>query len=494
MSTLSISLTSLLRHLCHQGVRGDLSVTISQIAEDSRRVCPGALFVAIPGTHHDGHRYIQAAISSGAVAVVGERADLDVPVTYILVENSRQALAEAAAAFYRFPTERLFTVGVTGTNGKTSTTTLAAAVLGESQTALSNTVRNALERHCDLTTPSAIELQRLAYEALTSGKQHFVIEVSAHALSQYRVHAIDFDVGVFTNLTHDHLDYYGSMERYLQAKLLLFQYLRPSATAIINGDDPYATHFIRATHARVLTYGLGAHHDLWADEIVLHPTGSRFTVHTPAGLLPIETLLPGEFSVYNILAAIAVGLVRGRSLEQIKQGIESVRAVPGRCERYTTRDGVHIVVDFAHSPDALERVLKMLKRFYPRVICVFGCGGESDPYKRPIMGEISGRYADYTIITSDNPKREDPLAIIAQIEFGIRPLQAAYEAIADRPQAILRALALARAGDCVLIAGKGHERTQIFADREIPYNDSDFLRERGIISQSPSSYARISSR
>ncbi|MCS6903375.1 MAG: UDP-N-acetylmuramoyl-L-alanyl-D-glutamate--2,6-diaminopimelate ligase [Candidatus Bipolaricaulota bacterium] len=481
MSTLSISLKTLLADVPHSAVQGDLSVTISQITEDSRKISPGALFVAIPGTHHDGHRYIESAVSNGAIAVIGERADIRVPVTYVLVENSRRALAQAAAAFYRFPGEKLFTVGVTGTNGKTSTTTLAAAVLGESQTALSNTVCNALERHCDFTTPSATELQRFAYEALTAGKQHLVVEVSAHALSQYRVHSIDFDVGVFTNLTHDHLDYYGSMERYLQAKLLLFKDLRPSATAIINGDDPYAAHFIQATRARVLTYGLQAHHDLWADEIVLTPSGSRFTVHTPAGLLPIETTLPGEFSVYNILAAIGVGLVRGRSLEQIKQGIESVETVPGRCERYVTREGVHVIVDFAHSPDALERVLKMLKRFYPRAICAFGCGGESDPYKRPIMGEISGRYADYTIITSDNPKREDPLAIIAQIESGIRPLGVAYEAIADRPRAILRALELARAGDCVLIAGKGHERTQIFADREIRFNDSDFLRERGII-------------
>lgn len=484
MSTLSISLKSLLAYVQHSAVQGNPSVMISQIADDSRKVSPGALFVAIPGARYDGHSFIDAAVAQGAVAVIGERADIRVSVPYIIVENSRRALAESAGAFYRFPTEKLFTVGVTGTNGKTSTTMLAAAALGASQTALSNTVCNALERHNDFTTPGAPELQRLAYEALTSGKQHFVIEVSAHALSQYRVHSIDFDVGVFTNLTHDHLDYYSSMERYLQAKLLLFQNLRPSATAIINGDDLYATHFIRATRARVLTYGLSAEHDLWADEIALAPTGSRFTVYSPAGALPIETPLPGEFSVYNILAAIGVGLVCGRSLEQIKLGIESVKGVPGRCERYTTRDGVHVIVDFAHSPDALERVLKMLKRFYDRVICVFGCGGESDPYKRPIMGEISGRYADYTIITSDNPKSEEPLAIIEQIVSGIRPLDVAYEAIPDRPRAILRALELARAGDCVLIAGKGHERTQIFADHEIFFNDSDFLHERGILVKS----------
>ncbi len=482
-STPPTPLKTLLSHIRHSTVRGELSVMISQITDDSRRVLPGTLFVAIPGAQHDGHSYIDRAVAQGAAAVIGERSDIRVPVTYIVVEKSRRALAEAAAAFYRFPTEKLFTVGVTGTNGKTSTTVLTAAALGETETALSNTVCNALERHNDLTTPCATELQYLACEALSLAQKNFVIEVSAHALSQDRVHGIDFDVAVFTNLTHDHLDYYGSMERYLQAKLLLFQNLRPGATAIINGDDSYSLRFIRATRARVLTYGLHTQNDLWAEEIVLTQAGSRFRVHSPAGLLPIETALPGEFSIYNIMAAIGVGLVRGRSLEQIKIGVESVKAVLGRCEQYKTRDGVHVVVDFAHSPDALERVLKMLKRFHNRVICLFGCGGESDPYKRPLMGEISGRYADYTIITSDNPKREEPRVIIEQIEAGIRTSGAAYEAIPDRPQAILRALEIAGSGDCVLIAGKGHERTQVFADREVLFNDSNFLRERGILAR-----------
>ncbi len=481
MSIQSISLKALLPHIKHSTVRGDCAVSVSQITDDSREVEPGALFVAMPGAQHDGHHYMGAAIAKGAVAVIGERADIQLParVAYILTDNSRRALAEAAAAFYRFPTDKLFTVGVTGTNGKTSTTALAAAALGAAETALSNTLSNALDNA--FTTPQATKLQRLAHEALCANKEHLVIEVSAHALSQYRVHGIAFDVAVFTNLTHDHLDYYGTMEKYLQAKLRLFNNLRPRATAIINGDDPYAQRFIEATPARVWTYGLNSQYDLWAEEIELTPQGSRFTVQSPAGALRIETPLPGEFYIYNIMAAIGVGLARGRPLAKIRSGIESVKQIEGRCERYRTPSGAQIVIDFAHSPDSLEKMLQMLKRFYSRVICVFGCGGESDQYKRPLMGAISGRWADYTIITSDNPKREDPQAIMHQIEEGIRPLGVPYEALVARPRAILRALEIARSGDCILIAGKGHERTQIFADREIAFNDREFLRARGII-------------
>jgi UDP-N-acetylmuramyl-tripeptide synthetase len=477
----SKTLSELLANLPYRAVWGDRSVRITQITDDSREVQPGALFVAIPGAQHDGHHYIGTAIAKGAVAIVGQRADLKLPahIPYVLVWDSRRALAQLACAFYDFPTEKLFTVGVTGTNGKTSVATLAAAVLGES--ALSTTVKNALEHDLPYTTPGAVEIQRRAWEAVHSGQKHFVLEVSAHALSQERVYGIDFDVAIFTNLTHDHLDYYRSMEEYLRAKLRLFEGLRPDARAIINGDDPYAHAFLKATRARVWTYGFSPHDDLWADGIELRPEGSRFVAHTPVGDLPIETSLPGEFYVSNILAAIGVGIERGLDLELIKERVESVRQIEGRCERYSTRDGVFIWIDFAHSPDSLEKMLRTVKSFYPRVICVFGCGGESDPYKRPIMGEISGRFADYTLITSDNPKSEDPEKIVRQIESGIAPLRVPYEVIVDRGRAILRAFELARPGDCVLIAGKGHERTQIFSDHEIEFNDREFLRGLGII-------------
>ncbi len=477
----SRTLQELLAALPHRAVYGDRSVRIAHITDDSREVRPGALFVAIVGSHHDGHHYIGTAIAKGAVAIVGQRADLALPahIPYVLVWDSRRALAQLACAFYDFPTEKLFTVGVTGTNGKTSVATLSAAVLGES--ALSTTVQNALEHNLPYTTPGAVEIQRRAWEAVHSGQKHFVLEVSAHALSQERVYGIDFDVAIFTNLTHDHLDYYRSMEEYLRAKLRLFEGLRPDARAIINSDDPYAQAFLKATRARVWTYGFSPHNDLWADGIELRPEGSRFVAHTPAGDLPIETSLPGEVYVSNILTAIGVGIECGLDLELIKERIESVRQIEGRCERYSTRDGVSIWIDFAHSPDSLEKMLRTVKRFYSRVICVFGCGGESDPYKRPIMGEVSGRLADYTIITSDNPKSEDPEKIVRQIESGIAPLGVPYEVIVDRGRAIVRAVELARPGDCVLIAGKGHERTQIFSDYEIEFNDREFLREHGLL-------------
>jgi UDP-N-acetylmuramoyl-L-alanyl-D-glutamate--2,6-diaminopimelate ligase len=477
----SKTLSELLANLPHRAVWGDRSVRIAHITDDSREVQPGALFVAIVGSQHDGHHYIGTAIAKGAVAIVGQRADLKLParIPYVLVWDSRRALAQLACAFYDFPTEKLFTVGVTGTNGKTSVATLSAAVLGES--ALSTTVQNALEHDLPYTTPGAVEIQRRAWEAVHSGQKHFVLEVSAHALSQERVYGIDFDVAIFTNLTHDHLDYYRSMEEYLRAKLRLFEDLRPEARAIINGDDPYSQAFLQATKARVWTYGFSPHNDLWADGVELRPEGSRFVAHTPVGDLPIETSLPGEFYVSNILAAIGVGIERGLDLELIKERIESVRQIEGRCERYRTRNGVFVWIDFAHSPDSLEKMLRTVKRFYSRVICVFGCGGESDPYKRPIMGEISGRFADYTLITSDNPKSEDPEKIVRQIEAGIAPLGVPYEVIVDRGRAILRACELARPGDCVLIAGKGHERTQIFSDHEIEFNDREFLREHGVI-------------
>jgi UDP-N-acetylmuramoyl-L-alanyl-D-glutamate--2,6-diaminopimelate ligase len=482
MKTLhSKSLHELLVFVSHRAVYGDRSIRISQITDDSREVQPGALFVAVPGTRSDGHHFIGTALAKGAVAVAGQRADLKLPahIPYVLVPQSRRALAELACAFYDFPTKKLYTVGVTGTNGKTSVATLSAAVLGES--ALSTTVHNALEHDSPYTTPGAVEIQRRAWEAVKREQKHFVLEVSAHALSQERVCGIDFDIAIFTNLTHDHLDYYHTMDEYLHAKLKLFAGLRLEARAIINGDDPYAQDFIKATRARIWTYGLNAHYDLWADQIKLSPDGSRFVAHTPVGSVSIETRLPGEFYVYNILAALGVGVERGLALEVIKARLESVRQIEGRCERYRTRDGVFIWIDFAHSPDSLEKMLRTLKSFYPRVISVFGCGGESDRYKRPIMGEISGRLADFTIITSDNPKGEDPEAIVRQIESGIRPLGMPYEVIIDRPKAIVRALELARPGECILIAGKGHERTQIFSDREIEFNDREFLRGLGII-------------
>jgi UDP-N-acetylmuramoyl-L-alanyl-D-glutamate--2,6-diaminopimelate ligase len=483
-------LEALLRALEHEVITssGKLEGEIHKIAFDSRTVGPGSLFVAIPGSKHDGHDYIPEAIERGAVAIIGERALSLEDVTYIQVSNSRRALALLAAAFFDHPTRRLYTVGITGTKGKTTVAHLAWSLLGPEETEVLSTISNNLQRGLPNTTPDPITIQRLAAEALRSGKRNFVLEVSAHALSQERVLGVEFVAAVFTNLSHDHLDYYRTMEDYFRAKQRLFMMLPPTATAIVNGDDPHSSRLISSTRAQILTYGLSKG-EIHAEEVQLGLAGSWLLIRTPHGQIELEPALPGKFNVYNVLAAIGVGLARGLDLSRIKAGIEAVKGVPGRFERYPTRAGFDVVIDFAHSPDALYQVLSALRPYYRRIIAVFGCGGESDRAKRPIMGQISGRLSDYTIITSDNPKSEEPGMIIAEIEAGIKGI-APYEAIVDRRAAIRRAIALAQPGDVVLIAGKGHERTQVFADREEEFNDLDFLRAEGLIRASAPVQAR----
>lgn len=461
---------------------------VTGIQYDSRRVQPGDLFVAIPGHRADGHEFIADAIERGAVALVGERSELNpeppANVTYITVENARCALARLACAFYDHPTRELFTVGVTGTKGKTSVAHFSAAVLGEEKTVLISTITNSLRRDLEQTTPEAPLIQKIAHQAVIRGKRHLVLEASAHGLSLERVRSADFDAAVFTNLTHDHLDFYGDRERYLEAKLRLFRALKPSATALVNIDDPAGPDVIRATKAHVVTYGLCSEAEVWAEGIKQTANDIRSLVHTPWGSTRLQLGFPGVSYLYNALAALGVGLVRGLSSAEVASRLEAVSHIEGRMERHPTGEGYTVVIDFAHSPASLEQTLKTLRPFYDRLITVFGCGGDSDREKRPIMGGISARYSDHTIVTSDNPKSEDPRCIIEEIERGI-PHGCAYEAIVDRKDAIRRALELAEPQDCLLIAGKGHERTQIFKDREIPFNDRDYLVELGVISHSP---------
>ncbi len=476
-------LRELLLGLECESVRGPLDPLVHRIISDSRQARPGDLFVAIRGSKHDGHEHVLEALRRGAVAVVCERisSHRSLNVTYITVKDSRKALADLACAFYDHPTRRLFTVGVTGTKGKSSVAHLSAAVLGLEQTELISTITNALQRGTEQTTPEAPEIQRIAWEAVQVEKTHFVLEVSAHALSQERVRGVDFNAAIFTNLSHDHLDYYGRTEDYLQAKLRLFTQLPPTGTAIVNLDDPISHRVIAATRARVWTYGLMRAADIWADELELGPDGSQALVHTPQGTFPLRLHFPGSFYIQNALAAVGVGLLRELPLSLIRDRLEAVRHLEGRLERFVTPEGVTIVIDFAHSPDSLAKAIRTLRPFYSQMITVFGCGGDSDRRKRPMMGTISGCLSDYTIITSDNPKSEDPEMIIHEIEEGLRALGVPYEAIVDRGRAIRRALELARPGDCVLIAGKGHERTQIFKDYQVPFNDKAYLKELGVI-------------
>lgn len=458
-------------------------LSITGIAYDSRRLKTGNVFVAICGEHYDGHDYIEEALRRGAVAIVGEHLQKRIPaeVPYLKVRSARRALAELSCAFYRFPTGKLFTVGVTGTKGKTSVAHLSASVLDCDKTELISTVTNVQQRGLNCTTPEAPEIQEVAADALEDGKRNLVMEVSAHALSLDRVHGCRFGAAVFTNLSQDHFDYYGGFDDYLGAKLELFRLLGPEATAIINADDAYGESVARATRARILRFGLSAHADIGAEAIRLGPDGARFIAHTPKGELPLMIHFPGQISVYNALAAIGVGVARGLPLDQIKRGVERVHRIEGRFERYQTVKGQTVIIDFAHSPASLEQAILTIKPFYKRLITVFGCGGDSDPYKRPLMGAISACLSDYTIITNDNPKSEDPEAIIMQIVSGLKGLNRSYEAIPDRRAAIWRALDLAEPGDVILIAGKGHEQTQIFRNHEVSFNDECFLREEGLV-------------
>ena len=454
-------------------------IEVVGIAQDSRRVRPGEIFVAIPGFVADGHDYIPDAVARGAIAVVGERR-VEASVPQLVVPDSRIALAQLAAAFYGDPTRELFTVGVTGTNGKTTVCHLSAHLLGEGRTALLSTV--ALEErgiHA-VTTPESPFIQRFARAALDSGRENLVIEASSAGLALHRTDGVDFDAAVFTNLTHDHLDFHPDWDSYLAAKLRLFQGLKPGAAAIVNRDDPAAPRFIAATQGRVLTYAIHRAADLRAIEIEYHRDRTAFTLVAQGSEVRIELRLPAEYNVYNALAAAGVGLAKGLELAEIGEALRTAPAVPGRHQTLRAVTGATVIVDFAHSPDSLARTLRFLRPRYRRVICVFGCGGASDRAKRPIMGKISGELADFTILTTDNPKDEPPARIIDEIEAGIKNTNGRYTRIVDRRDAIRRAIEISGAGDVVLLAGKGHEPYQIVGHKFVPYSDAGFLRDEGL--------------
>ncbi len=451
-------------------------VIISGITDDSRRVQSGYLFVAIAGYLDDGHRYIDEAIGRGACAVVVERATTcSVPV--ICVSDARLALSHLSAAFAGNPTRKLFTVGVTGTNGKTTVCHFIAHVLGEVKTALVTTVANEQRNLHAVTTPGSPIIQQLAKMALLEGKANFVLEVSSAGLMLKRVAGVDFDVAVFTNLTHDHLDFHIDRRRYLDAKLLLFRNLKVGACAIVNIDDPASEEVIASTNATVVTYSVHRSADFRATNISYDSQRTVFTLQASNNKVITELHLPGEHNVYNAVAAAAAGNAQGMSLQAISHALGESHGVPGRYQFFRANNGATVVVDFAHSPDSLEKMLQSLRPFHRKVICVFGCGGECDAEKRPMMGRISGELADFTILTNDNPKTEDREEIIAQIEKGIRATAGVYEKIVSRRQAIRRAITIAASGDVVLLAGKGHEPYQIVGHEFVPYSDAAFLRE-----------------
>ena len=445
---------------------------ITGVQYDSRKVELGNLFVAIKGFETDGHTYIRQALDNGAIAIlISDEAYCSVEYPWILVEDSRLALAEMSSAFYGHPSEKLKLIGVTGTNGKTTTTNLICDII-EAQghkTGLIGTIHNRIGDRVlegSRTTPESLDLQRMLAEMVDEGIGYAVMEVSSHALELQRVACCDFDMAVFTNLTQDHLDYHETMDNYCKAKTMLFRTLGAKGekaglakTAIINIDDAWSNHFMVASNAPVITYGIEKDGSWKAEDVQVTAEGVRYTVDG----LPVNLQLNGKFNVYTSLAALAVGEALGFPVADVIKALEQVPGIAGRFQKVEGGQDYTVIVDYAHTPDGLENVISTAKAFAKgRVITVFGCGGDRDRTKRPLMGKVAAKLSNYCVVTSDNPRTEDPNQIIADILPGVQEYmtEAAYTVEPDRRKAIAFATAMAKPGDVVLLAGKGHETYQ----------------------------------
>lgn len=458
-------------------VKGSKEIEITGLCENSNLVCPGNLFIAKKGSSHDGARFIEGAVAAGANCVLTDLYDPFLSVTQLIHPDVRQIEGLIAARYYNHPSKELKVVGITGTNGKTTTGFLTRHMLEKMgmQTGLIGTVDwivGQSRMQGARTTPDVITCHKLLREMVTTGCKAAVMEVSSHGLDQQRVEKIDFDVAVFTNLSEEHLDYHGTMETYAEAKSKLFEQLSDDKVAILNVDDPI--HF--ETKARVLTYGIHHPADLMGREVQLSEKKLEFIATYEGKRVPITSKLIGGFNVSNILAAIATCFSLGYSIEECAQSLKSFSGVKGRLQRIQNKLDLHIFVDFAHSPGALENVLKTIQTIKKgKLITVFGAGGDRDREKRPLMGKIAEQLSDLCIVTSDNPRSEDPQVIAREIAAGFEEGAPIIEL--DRKKAITKAIESAKMGDVVLIAGKGHEASQEFAHRVVPFDDVETARE-----------------
>lgn len=474
-------------------VVGSPDIEVAGIALDSREVEKGTLFAAMPGAHVDGCAFIGDAVGRGACAVLVERAGESVPVTQVIVEDIRGALAEVSARFYGYPSRRIKLVGVTGTNGKTTTTYLIESILKAAgfNPGVIGTINyryGSGTYPAPHTTPQAPQLQRVLKEMADSGVTHCVMEVSSHSLEQKRVLGCVFSVAVFTNLTHEHLDYHRTMEGYFGSKKALFSMAASSGgTGAVNIDDERGG-LIKKEFPGSMTYSLRQGADIYPLGYSLLPGGTEAEVSTPAGIVTVRSHLVGEYNLQNILAAISAGCAIGLDPKAIGAGIAALERVPGRLEKIEALEPkrFNAYVDYAHTADALERTLNALRKVTRgRLITVFGCGGNRDRLKRPEMGEVSVRLSDITIVTSDNPRDEDPLEIIREVEAGIKGVARCapgdssagkcYMTIPERSEAIKKAVETARNGDTVLLAGKGHEDCQIVKGQRLRFSDFEAL-------------------
>ena len=457
------------------------------IASDSRQVKEKTLFVAVRGPLQDGHRYIDEALKRKAAAIVLEdriflpKEKPSIPT--IFVKDSRAALNKLADVFFGFPYQHISSVGITGTNGKTTVTYLVRSILRSTgiKCGLIGTIGykgSEENRPLPNTTPGVLELHQLFKEMVDAGLTHVAMEVSSHALDQERVEGIIFKSVLFTNLTQDHLDYHKNMETYFKAKeKLFFDYVDTKTHFIINADDLFGQRLLASLRGSVWSYGFSQKARIRATHYELSREGSHLTVDVPGGSLDITTRLVGKHNLYNILAALAFGIAEGLDLMRIKKGIEEVQGVPGRLDCIDSKKGFSIFVDYAHTDDALKNVLESLRVILHngRIITVFGCGGDRDKEKRPKMGRVAGTLSDYCIVTSDNPRREDPGLIIQGIVAGMDKKN--FEIEIDRKAAIQKALRMAQKGDFVLVAGKGHETYQVVKDNILPFDDKAVIIE-----------------
>jgi UDP-N-acetylmuramoyl-L-alanyl-D-glutamate--2,6-diaminopimelate ligase len=466
---------------------GPVDRTVESIAYDSRRVQRNGLFVALRGEKVDGHEFIEQALEKGATVIVSEREEKRARATCVMVENTRTAMADLAASFYGFPVRKLKLAGVTGTNGKTTTTFLIKHICEKAglRCGLIGTVRYEIGERilpATRTTPESLDVQELLAQIVNAGCKAAAMEVSSHALAQERTRGLEWDTAVFTNLTQDHLDFHGTMEDYFDAKAKLFTQLaaqqkKRKPVAVVNIDDRYGEQLLNRIDKKIstVTYGMGARADFRASNDRTEFGGTSYQLDAKGKSYLVRVPLIGRFNVSNSLAALAAAHALGVGLREAVLSLAKTPQVPGRLEAVPAKRQFQVFVDYAHTPDALLNVLKTLRELAPRrLIVVFGCGGDRDRQKRPLMASVVDQNADHAIITSDNPRKEDPDAIIAEVEKGFRSNH--YEKVTDRAAAIARAIELAQPRDVVLIAGKGHENYQEFADHTVPFDDIQVAR------------------
>ncbi len=494
-----MKLKKLLKDIPFESIKGSKDVNITGICSHSKFVVPGNLFVAKRGLQHDGHQFIKEALSAGAAAILTEIYDPFIKNTVQIVHKNVCYLEGVLASrYYNQPSHELFLVGITGTNGKTTTAYMVKHLLDTIAPAcgLIGTIEYIVGPYhyqATHTTPDVINNHKMLREMILNACSSAVMEVTSHGLIQKRVQEIDYDVAVFTNLSQDHLDYHGSLEEYGAAKAKLFESLKTTQStkkfpklAILNIDDPYSNTLLDSVPSRVISYGLNARADLYATDIICHANHTRMQIHYQGKVHPFSWQMIGKFNIYNLLASTAVGLGKGVEIEKILSIMASFKAVPGRLESIANKLGLHIYVDYSHTPDALEKTLQCLSELKNhRIITVFGCGGNRDASKRQVMARVAEKYSDYSIVTTDNPRQENPSKICDEVSQGFSSREK-YMIEVDRRRAIEHAIEFARKEDIVLIAGKGHETYQIFSHQTIEFDDRAVAREACRARQEPS--------